>query len=67
MMCNAKPSDISGFRLPAIVIDRNATRRVPQMSAILLHQGQAGEIAKIQLPCVCMPCSSSPNPDSVNT
>src|SRR4026209_1791197 len=33
----------------------NATRRVSQLPAILLHQEQAGEIAKSQLPCVCMP------------
>src|SRR5215475_10579006 len=33
---------------------RNATRRVPQLSAILLHRGQAGEIAKNQLPYVCI-------------
>jgi len=33
----------------------NATRRVSQLSAILLRQEQAGEIAKSQLPCVCMP------------
>jgi hypothetical protein len=34
---------------------RNAARRVPQLSAILLHRGQAGEIAKTQLPCVYIP------------
>src|SRR5215469_16091621 len=36
---------------------RNATRRVSQLSAILLHQEQAGEIAKTQLLCVrmCLP------------
>ena len=28
------------------------------MSAILLHQGQAGEIAKTQLPCMCIPFAS---------
>src|SRR6516165_3367778 len=33
----------------------NATSRFSQLSAILLHQEQAGEIAKPQLPCVCMP------------
>jgi len=33
---------------------RNATRRVSQLSAILLHQEQAGEIAKTQLLCVRM-------------
>src|SRR5215831_14860095 len=33
---------------------RNATRRVSQLSAILLHQEQAGEIAKTQLFCVRM-------------
>jgi hypothetical protein len=32
------------------VIDRNATRGVPQMSAILLHQGQAEEIAETPAP-----------------
>src|SRR5882672_3212946 len=35
-------------------IKRNATRRVSQLSAILLHQEQAGEIAKTQLLCVRM-------------
>src|SRR5215470_20066570 len=36
---------------------RNATRRVSQLSAILRHQEQAGEIAKTQLLCVrmCLP------------
>ena len=34
---------------------RNATRRVSQLSAILLHQEQAGEIAKTQLLCVYLP------------
>ena len=34
--------------------ERNATRRVSQLPAILLHREQAGEIAKTQLPCVRM-------------
>src|SRR6266403_4860261 len=33
---------------------RNATRKVSQLSAVLLHQEQAGEIAKTQLLCVRM-------------
>src|SRR3954470_152528 len=37
----------------------NATRRVSQLSAILLHQEQAGEIAKTQLLCVRMPLPRS--------
>src|SRR5262249_15428723 len=38
---------------------RNATRRVSRLSAILLHQEQAGEIAKTQLLCVRMSLSRS--------
>ena len=37
----------------------HATRRVSQLSAILLHQEQAGEIAKTQLLCVRMPLPRS--------
>jgi len=31
------------------------TQSSPELSAILLRQGRAGEIAKTQRPCVCMP------------
>src|SRR5882762_5413631 len=41
-------------RCQADLYTRNATRRVSELSAILLHQEQAGEIAKTQLPCVRM-------------
>src|SRR6266576_641429 len=42
------------FELIQDLYKRNATRRVSQLSAILLHQEQAGEIAKTQLLCVRM-------------
>ena len=38
------------------------TRRVPWLSAILLRQGQAGEIAKIQLPCMCAYLAAARDP-----
>ena len=43
-----------GLSICKEVYKRNASRRVSQLSAILLHQEQAGEIAKTQLPCVRM-------------
>lgn len=38
----------------SITLPERATRRVSRLSAILLHQEQAGEIAKTQLLCVRM-------------
>jgi hypothetical protein len=42
------------FSSISVCIFVHATRRVSQLSAILLHQEQAGEIAKTQLLCVRM-------------
>jgi len=50
------PSFLLYFRFAIFV---HATRRVSQLSAILLHQEQAGEIAKTQLLCARMPLPRS--------